>query len=72
MRLLLLSAVVVVVLVPAAILIRRSERCLARLDKHGLDDLRRIYRRDNPRGPGLEPLIRDQQPKAVKAWPGDG
>lgn len=32
-----------------------------RPDRHELDDLRRIYRRDNPRGPGLEPLIRDQQ-----------
>lgn len=31
------------------------------LDRHGLDDLRRIYRRDNPRGQGLDPLIRDQQ-----------
>jgi hypothetical protein len=71
-RLLVLSALVVVVLVPAAILLRRSERGRARLDRQGLDDLRRIYRRDNPRGPGLEPLIRDQQRRAVDPEEKDG
>jgi hypothetical protein len=39
------------------------------VDRHELDDLRRIYRRDNPRGPGLEPLIRDQQKAGLaRSW----
>ena len=71
-RLLALTAMVVVLLVPAAILLRRTERGRARLDRHGLDDLRRIYRRDNPRGPGLEPLIRDQQRTRLNPRPKDG
>jgi hypothetical protein len=39
-----------------------------RVDRHELDDLRRIYRHDNPRGPGLEPLIRDQQRAGLRYW----
>lgn len=52
---------VVVVLVGIVVLTRRSERTRARVDRHGLDQLRRIYRHDNPRGPGLDPVIKDQQ-----------
>lgn len=71
MRVLVLSAVVVALLVPIAVLMRRAQHNLARLDRHGLDDLRRIYRHDNPRGPGLEPLIRDQQRTGVNRRPSD-
>jgi hypothetical protein len=70
-RVLLLSVVVVALLVPIAVFMRRAQHNLARLDRHGLDDLRRIYRRDNPRGPGLEPLIRDQQRTGVNRRPRD-
>jgi hypothetical protein len=56
----LLTAVgVVVVLLAWAGAMRLRGRW--RVDRHELDDLRRIYRRDNPRGSGLDPLIRDQQ-----------
>ena len=60
---LVLVAVTVVPLFLIVVVIRRERRHRARLDRHGLDDLRRIYRHDNPRGPGLEPLMRDQQPR---------
>ncbi len=76
-RLLLCSLLVVAVLVPAAVVTRRAERARARIDRHGLDDLRRIYRRDNPRGQGLDPLIQDHRrlrvdPRPVKQTPDDG
>ena len=67
-----LVLVAVMVLVLVGVLWRRSERGRARLDRHGLDDLRRIYRRDNPRGPGLEPLIKDQQRVRFNPKPKDG
>lgn len=63
MRYMVLSVVVVVPLLFAAFLMRRDRLRRAGLDRRGLDDLRRIYRRDNPRGPGLEPIRRDQQPR---------
>ncbi len=68
MRLLLLVAVVLVFIVLAA---RRSERARAKLNRRELDDLRRIYRRDNPRGPGLDPLIHDQQRTRLNPRPKD-
>ncbi|MDQ4069313.1 MAG: hypothetical protein M3203_07570 [Actinomycetota bacterium] len=74
MRLLWLSLLVVAVLVPAGVVIRRADRARAKVDRHGLDDLRRIYRRDNPRGPGLDPLIKDHRrlrvdPRPIKSGP---
>lgn len=68
MRLLLLVAVLLAFIVFVA---RRSERARARLNRRELDDLRRIYRRDNPRGPGLEPLIQDQQRPRFNPRPKD-
>jgi hypothetical protein len=69
MRVVLLVAVVLVLIAFCA---RRSERARARLARRELDDLRRIYRRDNPRGPGLEPLIHDQQRPRLNPRPKDG
>ncbi len=74
MQFVLLSALVLVVVVAAAVVTRRTERARARIDRHGLDDLRRIYRRDNPRGPGLDPLIKDHRrlrvdPRPIKSGP---
>jgi hypothetical protein len=63
MRVVALIAGSVVALAFVLLVVRREQVRRARLDRHGLDDLRRIYRRDNPRGPGLEPLTRDQQAK---------
>ena len=80
MRVVVLSALVLAILVPAAVVTKRAERSRARIDRHGLDDLRRIYRHDNPRGPGLDPLIEDHRrpgfdPKPIDrpaaAAPGD-
>ncbi len=68
MGLLLLVAMVLLLIV---VLARRSERARARLNRRELDDLRRIYRRDNPRGPGLEPLIHDQQRTRLNPRPKD-
>lgn len=75
-RLLWLSLLVVAVLVPASLILRRAERARARIDRHGLDDLRRIYRHDNPRGPGLDPLIEDHRrvrldPRPMESPPDD-
>lgn len=61
MRAVAVLPVVVVLLLFVAVILRRERLWRARVDRHGLDDLRRIYRHDNPRGPGLDPLIRDQQ-----------
>ncbi len=72
MQFVLLSALVVVVVVAAVVVTRRAERARARIDRHGLDDLRRIYRRDNPRGEGLDPLIRDHRRMRVDPRPLDG
>lgn len=69
MRLLLLVAVVLLLI---GFLARRSERARDRLDRRELPDLRRIYRRDNPRGPGLDPLIHDQQRTRLNPRPKDG
>ena len=63
------SLLVVAVLVPAALVIRRADRARARIDRHGLDDLRRIYRHDNPRGDGLDPLIQDHRRLRVDPRP---
>ncbi len=65
----LLSVLVLVVVVAAAIVTRRSEQARAKIDRHGLDDLRRIYRRDNPRGHGLGPLIQDHRRVRVEPQP---
>ncbi len=62
-RILALAAMTVVPLLVVGFVVRREQVQRARLDRGGLDDLRRIYRRDNPRGTGLEPLKRDQQPR---------
>jgi hypothetical protein len=64
-----LTGLVLVILLPAAVVIKRTERSRARIDRHGLDDLRRIYRQDNPRGPGLDLLIRDHQRPRVEGEP---
>ena len=69
MQFVLLSALVVVVVLAAAVVTRRAERAQARIDRHGLDDLRRIYRHDNPRGQGLDPLIRDHRRLRVDPRP---
>ena len=69
MQFVLLSALVVVVVVAAAVVTRRAERARARIDRHGLDDLRRIYRQDNPRGQGLDPLIQDHRRMRVDPRP---
>ena len=61
MQVVVLMAVAVVLLLVALVLTRRERVRRNRLDRHGLDHLRRLYRRDNPRGPGLEPLFQDQQ-----------
>ncbi len=71
MQFVLLSALVVVVVVGAAIVTRRAERARATIDRHGLDDLRRIYRHDNPRGQGLDPLIQDHRRLRVDPQPLD-
>ena len=60
---LVLSALVVMVLI--VVILRRAERGRRKLERRALDDLRRIYRRDNPRGQGLDPLIHDQQRTGV-------
>ncbi len=67
----LLSVLAVVVLALAAIITKRSEYARAKIDRHGLDDLRRIYRHDNPRGPGLGPLIQDHRRMRVDPRPID-
>lgn len=69
MRVLVLSAVALVLLGAAAVTMRRVLRAQAAVDRHGLDELRRIYRRDNPRGPGLEPLIQDVGRKTIDPRP---
>ncbi len=71
MQFVLLSVLAVVVLALAAIVTRRSEYARAKIDRHGLDDLRRIYRQDNPRGPGLDPLIQDHRRMRVDPRPID-
>ena len=71
MGLLVLPAVAMVLLLAAAIWMRRAIRAQAKLDRHGLDGLRRIYRQDNPRGPGLEPLIQDLSGKIIDPRPLD-
>jgi hypothetical protein len=58
---LVVAAVAGLPLVVAMAVARRERVRRNKLDRHGLDQLRRIYRRDNPRGSGLDPLIRDQQ-----------
>ena len=68
MPLVLLVAVILFLIVFVA---RRSERARAKLNRRELDDLRRIYRRDNPRGPGLDPLIHDQQRTRLNPRPKD-
>ena len=72
MQFVLLSVLVVVVVVAAAVVTRRAERARARIDRHGLDDLRRIYRNDNPRGQGLDPLIQDHRRMRVEPRPLEG
>ncbi len=67
----LLSALVLVVVLAAAIVTRRTEQARAKIDRHGLDDLRRIYRHDNPRGQGLDPLIQDHRRLRVEPQPLD-
>ncbi len=71
MGVLALPAVAMVVLLAAAIWMRRALRAQAKLDRHGLDGLRRVYRKDNPRGPGLEPLIQDLSRKIIDPRPLD-
>ena len=65
----LLSALVLVVVLAAVIVTRRTEQSQAKIDRHGLDDLRRIYRHDNPRGQGLDPLIQDHRRMRVEPTP---
>ena len=67
----LLSALVLVVVLAAVVVTRRAEQGRARIDRHGLDDLRRIYRHDNPRGQGLDPLIQDHRRMRVEPMPLD-
>jgi hypothetical protein len=67
----LLSALVLVVVLAAIIVTRRTEQSQAKIDRHGLDDLRRIYRHDNPRGQGLDPLIQDHRRMRVDPKPLD-
>ena len=71
MQFVLLSALVVVVVVAAVVVTRRAERARATIDRHGLDELRRIYRHDNPRGQGLDPLIQDHRRMRVEPRPLD-
>jgi hypothetical protein len=66
------TVLVVLVLALVVALNRRSERHRARLDRDPLVQLRRIYRRDNPRGTGLDPMIQDQQRPNFKTGPRDG
>ena len=65
----LLSALVLVVVLAAVVVTRRTEQARAKIDRHGLDDLRRIYRHDNPRGQGLDPLIQDHRRMRVDPQP---
>lgn len=69
MRLVLLSALVIVVVLATVVVTRRTEQARARIDRHGLDDLRRIYRHENPRGQGLDPLIQDHRRIRVEPEP---
>jgi hypothetical protein len=69
MQFVLLSALVLVVVLAAVVITRRTEQARARIDRHGLDDLRRIYRHDNPRGNGLDPLIQDHRRMGIKPKP---
>lgn len=69
MQFVLLSALVAVVVLAAVVVTRRAEQARARIDRHGLDDLRRIYRHDNPRGEGLDPLIQDHRRMRVEPEP---
>ena len=62
------AALAAVPLVVGIVVARRERVRRNKLDRHGLDQLRRIYRRDNPRGSGLDPLIRDQ-PSRIRPWP---
>lgn len=67
-----LAVAIPMVILLVVVLLRRADRNRAKLQRRDLDDLRRIYRRDNPRGTGLDPVIRDQQRAGVYPWPKDG
>ncbi len=72
MQFVLLSALVAVVVLATLVVTRRAEQARARIDRHGLDDLRRIYRHENPRGEGLDPLIQDHRRMGIRPKPVDG